>query len=202
MTVVLFVWVVGLGIITLWSTADPTLCFWDLVFCAVLLLPGSHLQYLVLAVPVLWIWVSAAVTEGSNGRRYVVAGVMIVWWYCLNMYWPTDGASAALSSVRYVVPFFASLVALTFSVLGGLVPRHEVSSGSRTAEFVDASTHSVAVEVRSFLAADPSPTISGPGCCLGVGSKARMTRSVWISVTVPGMLAMRPPPSVQGSERL
>jgi hypothetical protein len=30
----------------------------------------------------------------------------------------------------------------------------------------------------------------------------RMTRSVWISVTVPGMLAMRPPPSVQGSERL
>jgi hypothetical protein len=144
-TVVLFVWVVGLGIITLWSTADPTLCFWDLVFCAVLLLPVSHLQYLVLAVPVLWIWVSAAVTEGSNGRRYVVAGVMIVWWYCLNMYWPTDGASAALSSVRYVVPFFASLVALTFSVLGGLVPRHEVSSGSRTAEFVDALRHTASL---------------------------------------------------------
>jgi uncharacterized membrane protein len=124
----LLIWVLGLGFVTLRSGADPTQCFWNLIFCAILLLPVSHLQYLVLAVPLLWIWVSEAVTKRPDGRRYLVVAVMIAWWFCLNMYWPTDGASAALSSVRYVVPFFVSLVAFTFSVLGGLASRQKVAS--------------------------------------------------------------------------
>jgi hypothetical protein len=111
--------VVALLVVSLRTGGSPGLTFWNVSFAIVLLLPVSHLNYTLFALPVLWLWSARALSERTIRRPEVaIAGALVLWWLVLNKTWPGEGSSAAISSLRYCVPFLANMVACTISILG------------------------------------------------------------------------------------
>jgi len=111
--------VLALLVVALRTPGDPALCTWNVTFCVLLLLPVSHRQYAIYVLPLLWWWAAGVVHRGPVDRReMVVVAVLALWWLDQTVAWPYNGSSAAISSVRYCVPFAADLVACTASVIG------------------------------------------------------------------------------------
>lgn len=121
LTIVLLAWVLALIVRALRSRqeAAPSLGLWHVLTGIVLLLPVSHQTYSVLALPLLWLWLSRV---ASGSRRdpvtLVTTALLVVWWLVLTRSWPSDSSPASISAVRYSVIFIANLAALTVSVLG------------------------------------------------------------------------------------
>lgn len=116
MTIVLLAWVVALLFLTLRQAhPDPSLPFWNVIFCVLLLLPVSHLTYTIYVLPVLWLWVSRV----FRLRRLVsvdsvVCAVTILWWLVVSQ----SALGEDMSQVSATVVFFTGLLACTASVIG------------------------------------------------------------------------------------
>ncbi len=116
-TLVLAAWVIGLLVLTLRWADSFVLSFWHVVACVVLLLPVSHADYTMYLLPILWIWAARwLATLRFNGAAFAVAGLLALWWLVLS-HSSWEGAST-VSSLIFVVPFFANLTAVTGSVIG------------------------------------------------------------------------------------
>lgn len=117
-SMILAAWVLGLLVVILRTAGDPALCTWNVTFCVILLLPVSHRQYAIYALPLLWSW-AAYLAGPARINAVAVAAflVMTCWWLLQTEAWPYRGSSAAISSVRYCVPFAADMVACTTSVM-------------------------------------------------------------------------------------
>lgn len=120
LTIVLLAWVLVLVVLALRRQgAAPSLELWHVLTGIVLLLPVSHQQYPLLALPLLWLWLSRAVSgRGRDRVTLAVAALLVVWWFVLARSWPNDGSPASISALRYSIIFAATLAALTVSVTG------------------------------------------------------------------------------------
>lgn len=115
-TVVLLAWVVALVVLTLArSHPDPSIPFWNVVFCVILLLPVSHLTYTMYALPVLWLW-SARAARSSRvvSADSVVFVALFVWWLVVSQ----SALGEDVSQTSATVVFFADLLACSASVVG------------------------------------------------------------------------------------
>ncbi len=110
-TAVLLVWVVGLLVVILRTTGDQAMCSWNVTFCVVLLVPGSHITYIFYGLPVLWLWGARLfITRRFRLLNAVVLGVLCLWWLVEAKTWP--------DSLRgYSIIFGFNLVACTVSAI-------------------------------------------------------------------------------------
>jgi hypothetical protein len=115
-TVVLLAWVVALVALTLRQAhPDPSIPFWNVVFCVILLLPVSHLTYTMYALPVLWLWSArAARTSRVVSADSVVLAVLFLWWLVVSQ----SALGEDVSQTSATVVFFADLLACSASVVG------------------------------------------------------------------------------------
>ena len=90
---------------------------------AVLLVPVSHLGYLIFVLPLLWYWVARALRQ--EHRSLAGLAVLSVWWLVAERPWPDNGSGATLSALRYDVPF---LVTYASSVASALLATHRTDS--------------------------------------------------------------------------
>jgi hypothetical protein len=78
--VLIVVGVTLLALVLRWP-GDSRLALWHVVGCGLFLQPVSHLNYLVLLVPVAWLY-AARLLEGRAGvGLYLVSGVVGAWWF-------------------------------------------------------------------------------------------------------------------------
>ena len=119
LTAVLAIWVLALLGLAVSSASDGALGTWNVIFCVMLLLPVSHRQYAMFALPLLWWWTTSAVTQSTkNWWTATIVGVLVLWWLNQTVTWPYNGASNGITALRYGVSFAGDLVACTASVLG------------------------------------------------------------------------------------
>jgi Glycosyltransferase family 87 len=147
-TVALLVWVAGLLVIVLRTAGDASMCLWNTTFCVVLLSPVSHETYALYAVPILWVWFTRVLRRLPDTMypEMAITGLLVVWWAIESKSWPDNGSSAAISSVRYSVPFVANLIACTVSVLGAKVfPTFATRSGAPVSRAFAESTSDAAL---------------------------------------------------------
>jgi nitrate reductase NapE component len=110
-TAVLLIWVVGLIVVILRTIGDQAMCSWNITFCVVLLVPGSHITYILYSLPVLWLWGARLfITRRLRLLNGVVFGVLFLWWLIEAKTWP-DSLSG------YCIIFASSLVACTVSAI-------------------------------------------------------------------------------------
>ncbi len=110
------------------------LCVLNTTLFAVLVIPVSHLQYTILALPVMWYWVAqfAVLIDGwrRTGWSRVVTVLLVaavVGWYLVEQRsWPGDGSPSSISAVRFSVVFAANLALFSASVLAGWFLRDEM----------------------------------------------------------------------------
>jgi uncharacterized membrane protein len=141
-TLLLAAWVIAVLILNLRWDDSPILCFWNVVACVVLLLPVSHFDYTLYLLPILWIWCARwLATFRFKSYLSVIAGLLILWWLALFHTYSDQGLSTT-SSLHYVVPFVANLLAVTISVLGDHRLRDN-SGGEVTASPPDESSSTV-----------------------------------------------------------
>jgi len=133
---ILGVWVVGMLVLSLRTRAEPMLCVVNTMLFAVLVIPVSHLQYTILALPVLWYWVAqlSVLIDGWQraGWARVVTILLIaavVGWYLVQQRaWPGDGTPPSVSAVRFTVVFAANLALFSASVLAGWFLRDQADT--------------------------------------------------------------------------
>lgn len=83
LSVVLALGVAALVLLVLRRPGDRSLAMWNLVGATTLLLPVSHPFYLLLVLPLLWVWVAVALDPRSPGGRRdaaVAVAVLAAWW--------------------------------------------------------------------------------------------------------------------------
>jgi Zn-dependent protease len=117
-TLLLAAWVIAVLTLTLRWGDSSVLCFWNVVACVVLLLPISHFDYTLYLLPILWIWWARwLATFRVKSYLSVISGLLTLWWLVLShTYW--DQGLSTTSSLHYVVPFVADLLAVTISIFG------------------------------------------------------------------------------------
>ena len=73
--------IVGLLVIAIRPRGDAGLCTWNVMFCVVLLLPGSHLAYTLYALPVLWTWGARCLRAARPAPIDItVLFIALLWW--------------------------------------------------------------------------------------------------------------------------
>ncbi|MDA8367146.1 MAG: glycosyltransferase family 87 protein [Actinomycetota bacterium] len=109
-------------VVALLTRGDPAMCTFNVTFCVVVLMPLSHRQYALLALPVLWLWVVRLVRSG-RGRGVAIFAVLVMagWWLVQDHTWQYTGDNTHLSALQYVMPFFADIAAVTLSVVAEAV---------------------------------------------------------------------------------
>ncbi len=129
MTTVLLAWVVALLLLTLRQAhPDPSLPFWNVVFCVILLLPVSHLTYTIYVLPVLWLWASRFLRRPRLfSVDSVVFATTLLWWLVVSQ----SALGEDMSQVSATVVFFVGLLTCTASVIGlGVVDRAGARGGA------------------------------------------------------------------------
>lgn len=100
---------------TLWAPGDDALAMWNIAAAVVLLLPVSHLWYLLLVLPLLWTWVAHALAAPKRIGPLLAVGVLAVWWVVSFRLPPLDNQFGASTS-QYVAVVATTLIALAVSV--------------------------------------------------------------------------------------
>jgi hypothetical protein len=97
------------------SHPDPSIPFWNVVFCVIVLLPVSHLTYTMYALPLLWLWSARpARTSRLVSADSTVFAVLFVWWLVVSQ----SALGEDVSQTSATVVFFADLVACSASIVG------------------------------------------------------------------------------------
>ena len=122
LTVVLAIWVIGLLVLVMWHPGDPVTALYNTVFVIVLLLPVSHLVYLIYPLGALWCWLAAALAPGRPMRKWVTTAVLGVWWFVSFRIAPTGDGVASITWPSLVLIFTTTLVAASTSVLAAAWP--------------------------------------------------------------------------------
>ena len=113
--------------ITLLLPADDSLALPNIAFCVILLLPVSHLSYLILPLPAMWLWGGRALAQPRNRLIWLVLAVFGCWWF-LALRTPAVGDGAAHTSFRsYLTILLATLVTASVSVVASWVLGHQPS---------------------------------------------------------------------------
>jgi hypothetical protein len=116
-TALLVAWVGTLLVIAIRSECDAALGTWNAYFCVILLLPISHRQYAMCALPLLWWWTTFAIMRPSKDWRVVaLVGILVLWWLDQTVQWPYTSSASTISALRFSVPFVGDLLACTASV--------------------------------------------------------------------------------------
>lgn len=138
-TGLLGLWVLGMLAVCLQKPGDRMLAVFNVMLFAVLVDPVSHLEYSILALPVVWFWVGhyrvfldrRGWSGGGLATRALVATAVVAWYVVQQKAWPGSvGAAPTSSSIPLVPLFVVNLVLFTASVLGGrmLLGRAELTS--------------------------------------------------------------------------
>jgi len=127
-TALLGLWVLGMLAVCLQRPGDRMLVVFNVMLFAVLIDPVSHLEYSILALPLVWFWVGhyrvfldrRGWSPGGLATRALVAIAVVVWYVVQQKVWPgSAGAAPAASSIQLLPLFTVNLVLFTASVLGG-----------------------------------------------------------------------------------
>ena len=157
-TTVLLLWVVGLLVVILRTVGDPAMCSWNVTFCVVLLIPTSHITYILYGLPVLWLW-GARLFMASRFRLVngVVFGALLLWWIVEAQSWP--------ASLRgYCIIFAGNLLACTVSAIAARRVSNETDeiSARPATEDLDHQGYSPGTDVRGggeLTELGPSPSV-------------------------------------------
>jgi len=129
-TALLGLWVLGMLAVCLQRPGDRMLVVFNVMLFAVLIDPVSHLEYSILALPLVWFWVGhyrvfldrRGWSPGGLATRALVAIAVVAWYVVQQKVWPgSAGAAPAASSIQLLPLFTVNLVLFTASVLGGRV---------------------------------------------------------------------------------
>jgi hypothetical protein len=113
-TLVLIVWVAGLLVLALLRPGDARIAAWNTMACLLLLLPVSHLAYRVLALPILWVWLSL----GRRIGRAPWLGAVLVLGLCWYAgYRQILGNAGGVDPVSYLTVLGAAYVSTTLSTV-------------------------------------------------------------------------------------
>jgi len=120
-------WVLGMLLVALYHPSNRMLLVFNIMLFLVLVNPSSHIVYSILALPVVWFWITNyrilfSIKDGS--ARVILSRVSLilaifVWCIVQEKAWPDGTASA--SSVETSFLFMVNLVLFTASVLGSRV---------------------------------------------------------------------------------
>ncbi len=143
--VILGLWVVGMLVLSLRTRPEPMLCVVNTTLFAILVIPVSHLQYTILALPVLWYWVAQFTVLIDGWRRsgwsrvvtILLVATVVGWYLVQTRSWPGDAYPPSISAVRFCVVFAANLALFSASVLAGWFLGDELDRAGATASTQD-----------------------------------------------------------------
>jgi hypothetical protein len=115
-TVVLVLWIAGLGVVVLRHPGDDFISLFNLAFVVVLLLPVSHYFYVIYALPTLWWWVARVLTGDRSVPTWVALGTCAAWWVLVFRVPPAGDGFMTTTWPSQLLIFGASAVAATASV--------------------------------------------------------------------------------------
>lgn len=116
-TIVLAILVVGLGAITLLRPGPAVVALFNTAFLVILLLPVSHYFYVICALPLLWWWGGQVLRAPRSALRWVVFGVLAVWWVVVFRISPEGDGFMTTTWPSLLRIFGACLVAAIVSVV-------------------------------------------------------------------------------------
>lgn len=122
LTVVLALWAISLLVLVIWHPGNPVTALYNTVFVIVLLLPVSHLVYLMYPLGALWCWLAAGFAPGRPMRSWLTIAVLGVWWFVSFRIAPTGDGVASITWPSLVLIFASTLIAATTSVLAAAWP--------------------------------------------------------------------------------
>jgi hypothetical protein len=102
--------------ITLRNPSSDSLSMWNIAGALVLLIPVSHIDYRLLMLPLLWVWLATALVD-RDWQSWSVTAVMSVFWVVTFRIQPVDSVDAQGSSGQYLAVMAVAIVALAVSVL-------------------------------------------------------------------------------------
>lgn len=106
----------GLLGVALWWPGDDVLSLWHVTFVLVLLLPVSHSVYLLLGLPILWIWFARFLRTPSRPSVFFTLAIWVVWWIVsARIQWSGD-TFTTMSTLGYATVMLSSVAALAMSV--------------------------------------------------------------------------------------
>ncbi|MET0302541.1 MAG: glycosyltransferase family 87 protein [Microbacteriaceae bacterium] len=108
--------IIALIVLVLRRPSGDSLSMWNLAGALVLLIPVSHIDYRLLVLPLLWVWLATALAE-RDPRAWAMTAVMALFWIVTFRIQPVDSMQAQGSSGHYVATMAIAVVALTASVL-------------------------------------------------------------------------------------
>lgn len=115
--VVLTLWVLVLLLVALRRPGDARVSLFNITFAVILLLPVSHLAYLMLALPALWFWVSRVLADPRNRGAWLASVTLGVWWVLTMRVLPASDPSRQIMWQSFLLVFGSTLLAATVSVL-------------------------------------------------------------------------------------
>jgi uncharacterized membrane protein len=116
-TIVLLVWIAGLGIIALVRPGEAFVSLFNIAFVVILLLPVSHYFYVIYALPTLWWWVSRVLSGERSAVTWIALCTSAAWWIVVFRIPPAGDGFMTTTWPSQLLIFSASAVAATVSVL-------------------------------------------------------------------------------------
>lgn len=115
---VLAAWVTALVLVILRRPGSGVIALPNLAFALVLLLPVSHYVYLLLPLPALWWWAARVLENPRHWRPWVVAAVLLAWWYLAMRRIPPGDTYLTTDVTSFLLIFGSTLLAASVSVWG------------------------------------------------------------------------------------
>lgn len=105
-----------LAFVTLRHPGSDSFSMWNLAGAIILLLPVSHIDYRLLMLPLLWVWLAHALSERSRSAWAMTAVMLVFWWVTFRIQ-PVDSVDARGSSGHYLAVMAIAFAAPACSVL-------------------------------------------------------------------------------------
>jgi hypothetical protein len=104
-------------VILIWP-GDSRLSLWHVVCCTTLLLPIAHLQYYLLALPIVLVWFARVIHRSSrNALSLAMFLLVLCWWFVTFRYiWPGNTGST-ISTTGFVTIMTSTLICIFCSVV-------------------------------------------------------------------------------------
>lgn len=114
-SVILAGWVIVLAIVVLRRPGDDSLSMWNLAGALLLLIPVSHLNYQLLMLPLLWVWIAHVMTCPRRTAAILALCSMGFYWFVVFRSQPLETRTSD-ATLQYLAIIVTTLVALTISV--------------------------------------------------------------------------------------
>lgn len=108
---------VGLLILALRRPGTDVIALYNVVFVVLLMIPISHIYYLLLPLPALWWWIAESARSAKRALNWIVVAVLTGWWViCFRLVGFGWDKRTALAAVVAIV--MSTVIAAAASIIG------------------------------------------------------------------------------------